>query len=773
MGTPHRGSTAAGVGELVRKAASFVLMDTNSLVLNSLALRNSDLERCQDTFSSLWSKYNFQVKTFQEGLPLELPLRLGQSKMTKIVPDISSCLGDWRERAEILNGDHRSMCRYANTKDPNYKKVSTELRNVYEHLHNRIVQELIHKKQDIQHMKYPEMFFRQLSIGLPEDDTCQWLLGTASFKAWIQRDNANGLLQIIGKPGSGKSNLMRWVLEIIETKVDIGTCVLSHFFNGRGEPLEHSFEGLIRSILYQLWTQHLPSLIVTQKRSSDTQVQKLDAIWYKWLGTLKSKLEQIFSDPDFAPQRTIILIDALDECDSQDVPEILYFLDKLMTQARIRGVQLDVCVSRREYPNIAFKNTLEIHMDRHNVVGIEQYTRRRFEMAGIPERDIGLWQTTISEKSSGIFLWVVLVVDMILKEFANGENNKFVLTRIKSLPQTLGALYAEIIKDIMAGEDSEMALRLLQWAILATDRLRVREWHHILAFIRKEPPDSLEEWKESDYYTTTDAQLERKIKALSRGLVEIQVVTDTSTTGIDIESIIAGAGSLDSTTGDSRIVRPIHETVAEFFVNGDTSWAALKAIGYHFVGDGHLQITSTCLDYLLIEELNGLVSARRRAQSAIQDQTARGRARACRDKHGSWLRRSDSATSFMSSASSHSSIHDLGIKDNGASEPLQTPELVKALNEKVFLAASTLGDDPALMSYALNRMFVHARAALAQGKSPDEILLKKLIKHRCWMRWYFLQEDFKDIHTWQDVLYSQELCPWISEAERIIKNAKT
>lgn len=84
LGTPHRGSKAASVGEVARKAANLLLMDTNSRILDSLSLRNDDLQRCQYVFSSLWSKYNFQVKTFQENLPLKIPTRLGQSKMVKV-----------------------------------------------------------------------------------------------------------------------------------------------------------------------------------------------------------------------------------------------------------------------------------------------------------------------------------------------------------------------------------------------------------------------------------------------------------------------------------------------------------------------------------------------------------------------------------------------------------------------------------------------------------------------------------------------------------------
>ena len=84
LGTPHRGSAAAGVAEIARKVASMLMMDTNVEILDSLSLKNSDLERCQEIFSSLWHKYDFKVKTFQEGLPLRVPFRLGQSTMPKV-----------------------------------------------------------------------------------------------------------------------------------------------------------------------------------------------------------------------------------------------------------------------------------------------------------------------------------------------------------------------------------------------------------------------------------------------------------------------------------------------------------------------------------------------------------------------------------------------------------------------------------------------------------------------------------------------------------------
>jgi protein SERAC1 len=67
LGTPHRGSQdLAEIGDVARKLASVLMMDTNPAMIDALGLKTSDLERCQESFSMLWRKQEFRVKTFQE-----------------------------------------------------------------------------------------------------------------------------------------------------------------------------------------------------------------------------------------------------------------------------------------------------------------------------------------------------------------------------------------------------------------------------------------------------------------------------------------------------------------------------------------------------------------------------------------------------------------------------------------------------------------------------------------------------------------------------------
>ncbi|KAL9112920.1 MAG: hypothetical protein Q9227_002784 [Pyrenula ochraceoflavens] len=145
LGTPHRGSSdMAAVGEIARRVASVFMVDTNKTVLDALGLRNSDLERCQDSFTRLWSSYGFKVKTFQEGLPIT-GLNLGLLN-EKIVPNFSSLLGDPREHAETLQANHMDMCRFLDRQDPNYRKVSGELRSYYRSISNKV--QMLHRPEE-------------------------------------------------------------------------------------------------------------------------------------------------------------------------------------------------------------------------------------------------------------------------------------------------------------------------------------------------------------------------------------------------------------------------------------------------------------------------------------------------------------------------------------------------------------------------------------------------------------------------------------------------
>ncbi|KAF7556550.1 hypothetical protein G7Z17_g1289 [Cylindrodendrum hubeiense] len=130
LGTPHRGSPdLSALGAWARSVLSAFRFQTTSRILDILGLKTTDLERSQESFSGLWFKYNFRVKTFQEAFGLR-GINLGVLG-NKVVPDTSSLIEDQREHAETFQTNHMDMCRFTGRDDPNFVKVVGELRSIY------------------------------------------------------------------------------------------------------------------------------------------------------------------------------------------------------------------------------------------------------------------------------------------------------------------------------------------------------------------------------------------------------------------------------------------------------------------------------------------------------------------------------------------------------------------------------------------------------------------------------------------------------------------
>ena len=100
---------------------------------------------------------------------------------------------------------------------------------------------------------YPEMETRVSQIESQLRGTCEWLFLHETFEQWRQR--IEPVLWIKGKPGSGKSTLMkylsRWIMS--ENKDHDNKIVLKFFFHTRGtSELQKTRLGLLQTLVYQL-----------------------------------------------------------------------------------------------------------------------------------------------------------------------------------------------------------------------------------------------------------------------------------------------------------------------------------------------------------------------------------------------------------------------------------------------------------------------------------------------------------------------------------------
>ena len=110
-------------------------------------------------------------------------------------------------------------------------------------------------------LRFDQIDARQMTIKNAHAKTCKWLLTKPEYIDWLDTTKLgehHGFLWIKGKPGTGKSTLMKFALAHARRSMKDRT-IISFFFNARGEDLEKSTIGAYRSLLLQLFEQ-LPAL---------------------------------------------------------------------------------------------------------------------------------------------------------------------------------------------------------------------------------------------------------------------------------------------------------------------------------------------------------------------------------------------------------------------------------------------------------------------------------------------------------------------------------
>lgn len=106
-------------------------------------------------------------------------------------------------------------------------------------------------------------------VANPHTTSCRGLLQCPEYLTWINPDE---IPHHHGKPGSGKSTLMKFLLAHAKENLGAESAVACFFFNARGHQLEKSTAGMHRSLLLQL----LVSFQSLQEALDDLDLTKTD-----------------------------------------------------------------------------------------------------------------------------------------------------------------------------------------------------------------------------------------------------------------------------------------------------------------------------------------------------------------------------------------------------------------------------------------------------------------------------------------------------------------
>ncbi|KAI8966751.1 TPR-like protein [Daldinia sp. FL1419] len=121
LGTPHRGSEAAGWGHIASNLAALALQDSNKKIVQGLKVDGEVLDIIHDEFVKVAMKDNIKIHSFQETRGISGV----KGFHDKVVPDFSSKVGisEAFEVVETLDADHMQMARCTRPTDQLYSSL--------------------------------------------------------------------------------------------------------------------------------------------------------------------------------------------------------------------------------------------------------------------------------------------------------------------------------------------------------------------------------------------------------------------------------------------------------------------------------------------------------------------------------------------------------------------------------------------------------------------------------------------------------------------------
>jgi hypothetical protein len=359
------------------------------------------------------------------------------------------------------------------------------------------------------------------------DHTFDWVFTNpeTGFLDWLHSNKS--LFWITGKPGSGKSTLMKYLLEDSRTQEALskqGRPILStpaFFFHARGVETEKSFDGLLRSILFQLLSE-VPKLV--DSVADIYREYKEENLVCPWT-TLQ--LEKAL---DNIRQQQIegcicLFIDALDEYSgrSEDIARFVKRLAAPMDTTDNQKLIIRVCASSRPWTAFTslLKETPSFTIQNWTKEDIKKFAADR--LGGCNRDNADLILDEITDRAEGVFLWVKLVLDELWQPLCDGKPIEDVRSLLSDLPTDLPEFYKRMVENIPK-EDQPILMGMLELVLcsdyrhiglnfaafcLAVDLLQGS--HSATKEVSLKPADDDRRQRE----------VERRIRACSGGILEI------------------------------------------------------------------------------------------------------------------------------------------------------------------------------------------------------------------------------------------------------------
>lgn len=314
-------------------------------------------------------------------------------------------------------------------------------------------------------LDFAERSHRYESIKDAHPTTFDWIFEKSELGliSWLRK--GTGIYWIQGKPGSGKSTLMKFLHDHPQTSEILNQWRQGRnhtsawfFFNERGSYIEKSFEGLLRSVVRELISKNdwLAELVLkvylewvkhSSKQKQNWQIQDLE----RALSAIVSQREQDLE--------VLLFLDALDEYSGP--PEMIAeFVQSLVQSVPDSKTKVKILLSSRPWDafvtSFGQQPGLKMHEQTKGDMRIfvldHLGTTHTLAPSSAPAedsldpaaRDIA---SVIVDRAEGVFLWVRLVIKSLLG--AGPDVTTLQLKELlQALPNGLEELYERTIERI-------------------------------------------------------------------------------------------------------------------------------------------------------------------------------------------------------------------------------------------------------------------------------------------------------------------------------------
>jgi hypothetical protein len=280
-------------------------------------------------------------------------------------------------------------------------------------------------------------------IGNPWHDFTDWLRSDAPLY-WVS-----------GKAGSGKSTLMKFLVEDERTKRllhewSVDCAIYAHFIWSIGTPSQKSICGLLRSLLYQILSANTLILDTLLQEKANISSFTSTSDWSR------SELENVLlTSLSLHQWGACIFVDGLDEIDPNENPfDLVQMLKALLSHSNTTGIKL--CVSSRPEPsfNKALKQVPKLRLQDLTRPDMQAYVKNflQREPFDFDEIERAKFVKSVVYKADGVFLWVSLALKSLQRGIANRDHSKELMQRLEKLPSGLEELYENMLE--RTGDDS-------------------------------------------------------------------------------------------------------------------------------------------------------------------------------------------------------------------------------------------------------------------------------------------------------------------------------